>query len=173
MDNEESPEHCHDCKHHMDKHRHYNSIWFHQVEKENIINSGTRKKHEEATQNLQDKEVDIAVVREAADTIGEEMATATEEIGRLAAKYSELALSGSFTGQVKKSVKLLETHLEGIRNESDVDPGTIKQIEASLDQLQNKLRVLEVAAEAAKTKISTPNIVERLGQGAKDFLGLQ
>ena len=157
----------------MDKHRHYNSIWFHQVEKENIINSGTQKKHEEATQNLKDKEVDIEKVRKAADTIGEEMVTATEEIGRLAAKYSELALSGSFTGQVKKSVKLLEMHLEGIRNKGDVDPGTIKQIEASLDQLQNKLRVLEVAAEAAKSKISTPNVVERLGQGAKNLLGLQ
>lgn len=166
-------DHCIDCKHHMDKHRHYNSIWVHQVEKKKIINSGTQKLHEDATEKLGKKQVEVGDVRKEADKIGEDMVTATEKIGQLAAEYSELALSGSFTGQVKKSVNLLETHLQGLRNKSDVDPGTIKQIEASLDQLQGKLRVLELAAEAAKSKVSTPNIVERLNQGAKNLLGLQ
>ena len=158
------------CGHHMDKHRHYNSIWFHQEEKETYTDEAAKKRHEEATELLKNNEVSITDVRKIIENTGKEMAEATEEIGRLAAKYSELSLSGSFSGQVKKSVKLLETHLEGIRNKSD--PESIKQIEASLEQLKNKLRVLEVAAEAAKNKISRPTIVDRLGQKVKDVLGL-
>ncbi|KIK01744.1 hypothetical protein K443DRAFT_678156 [Laccaria amethystina LaAM-08-1] len=158
------------CGHHMNKHRHYNSTWFHLEEKDMITDEKTKKRHEEATELLKNKEISIADVQKVIENTGKEMAEATEEIGRLAAKYSELSLSGSFSGQVKKSVRLLETHLEGIRNKSE--PDSIKQIEASLDQLKNKLRVLEVAAEAAKNKISRPSIVVRLGQKAKDVLGL-
>jgi len=63
--------------------------------------------------------VAIADVRKVIESTGKETAEATEQIGHLAAKYSELSLSGTFSGQVKKSVKLLETHLEGMRNTSD------------------------------------------------------
>ena len=158
------------CGHHMDKHRHYNSTWFPLKEKEIYTDEAAKKRHEEATELLKNNEVSIADVRKIIENTGKEMEEATQEIGRLAAKYSELALSGSFSGQVKKSVKLLDTHLDCIRNKSD--PESIKQIEASLEQLKNKLRVLEVAAEAAKNKISRPTIVDRLGQKAKDVLGL-
>ena len=80
------------------------------------------------------------------------MTEATKQIGRLAGKYSELSLSGSFSSQVKKSVKLLETHLECIRGKSD--PTSIEQMEASLAQLREKLRLLELAADADREKIA-------------------
>ena len=112
---------------------------------------------------LQTTTVSIADVRKVIKSIGKEMAKATEEIGRLAAEYSKLSLSGSFSGQVKKSVKLVETHLEGLRNTSDQE--SIDQMEASLAQLKEKLRVLEVAADAARRNISQPTIVDRLNQG--------
>ena len=112
---------------------------------------------------LQTAAVSIADVHKVIESIGRDMAEATEQIGRLAAKYSELSLSGSFSGQVKKSVKLLETHLVGIRNTSD--EMNIDQMEASLAQLNKKLRILEVAADAACKKISQPTIVDRLNEG--------
>ena len=119
---------------------------------------------------LQTATVSIADVRKVIENTGKEMAEATEQIGRLAAKYSELSLSGSFSGQVKKSVKLLETHLEGIRNTSDQT--SIDQMEASLAQLKEKLRVLEVAADAARNKISQPTIMDRLNQGYTRIFGI-
>jgi len=68
---------------------------------------------------LQEATVLIADARKVIESTEIKMEEATEQIGRLAAKYSELSLSGSFSGQVKKSVKLLETHLEGTRNTPD------------------------------------------------------
>lgn len=45
-------------------------------------------------------------------------------------------------------------------------------MEASLAQLKEKLRVLEVAADAARKKISQPTIVDRLNQGFTRLFGL-
>jgi len=99
--------------------------------------------------------VPITRVLETIETYNKEIEQATEEIGRLAEQYSSLSLSGSFSGQVRKSVKLFETHLESIRKKSD--PGNVKQIEESLEQLKKKLRLLDDAEEAASKKISRIN----------------
>jgi len=81
------------------------------------------------------------------------------------------SLSGSFSGQVKKSVKLLETHLKAIRNKSD--PGTIKQIEASLEQLRAKLEVLEVRQLRFRRKYPCPPSTTWARKlKLSDFLGL-
>ncbi|EDR10204.1 uncharacterized protein LACBIDRAFT_325891 [Laccaria bicolor S238N-H82] len=161
---------CRKCHHSITEHHHYNSVWYEKSETHDYIDADAKRRHDEANKMLQTATVSIADVRKVIESTGKEMAEATEQIGRLAAKYSELSLSGSFSGQVKKSVKLLETHLEGIRNTSD--QMSIDQMEASLAQLKEKLRVLEVAADAARKKISQPTIVDRLNQGFTRLFGL-
>ena len=86
-------------------------------------------------------QVSIEDVQSFIAIIGQEMADATEEIDRLAVEYSKLSLSRSFSGQVKKFVKVLETHLEAIRHK--MDDASIKHIKASLEKFREKLRVLE------------------------------
>lgn len=100
--------------------------------------------------------VSIAEVQKIIKTYNKEIEQATEEIGRLAEQYSKLSLSGCFSGQVEKSVKLVETHLESLRNKSD--PENVKQVEESLNQLKKKLRVLQDAAKVADKKVYHPRI---------------
>lgn len=74
-------------------------------------------------------------------------------IGMLAERYSELALSGSFAVESKKYVRLFEVHFERTLAKGG-NGENIKQIQASLEQLTTKLALLEQAAVAAKHKIS-------------------
>lgn len=137
-----------------------------------FLDEAAKMRHEEAIRLLKEKTVSILDVQKIIDGVTIDMGKSTILIGELAEQYAQLSLSGSFSGQVKKSVKLLETHLEAIRNKSD--PETIKQIEASLEQLRAKLEVLERAAVAARKKISMPTL-DDLGQKTdiiKDFLSL-
>jgi len=126
----------------MKHHRRDKVAWYEKVEK--------RCRYDETTT------VSIAEVREIIATCNEKIEEATDEIGRLTEQYSKLSLSGSFSGQVGKSVKLFETHLESIRNKSD--PESVKRIEESLDRLTKKLRLLEDAAEAARKKVCHPTV---------------
>lgn len=54
---------------------------------------------------LQTATVSIADVRKVIESTGKEMAEATEQIGRLAAKYSELSLSGSWKASETHQIK--------------------------------------------------------------------
>ena len=155
---------CQVCNHPIQAHQHYNSLWYEKHETEDYVDARRKQRYDEATKMFKSTQVSIKDVRSFIDIIGKEMADATKEIGRLAAEYSKLSLSGSFSGQVKKSVKVLETHLEAIRNKTD--DASVKRMEASLEQLREKLRVLEVAADVTQKKISKPTILERLGRRA-------
>ena len=155
---------CQVCNHSIQAHQHYNSLWYEKHETEDYVDARRKRRYDEATKMFKSTQVSIKDVRSFIDIIGKEMADATEEIGRLAAEYSKLSLSGSFSGQVKKSVKVLETHLEAIRNKTDDE--SVKRMEGSLEQLRGKLRVLEVAADVTQKKITKPTILERLGRRA-------
>ncbi|KIJ95204.1 hypothetical protein K443DRAFT_109193, partial [Laccaria amethystina LaAM-08-1] len=155
---------CQVCNHPIQSHQHYNSLWYEKHETENYVDARRKQRYDEAAKMFKSTQVSIKDVRNFINIIGKEMADATEEIGRLAAGYSNLSLSGSFSGQVRKSIKVLETHLEAIRNKTDDE--SVKRLEASLEQLRGKLRVLEVAADVTQKKISKPTILERLGRRA-------
>ncbi|EDR10206.1 uncharacterized protein LACBIDRAFT_325894 [Laccaria bicolor S238N-H82] len=129
---------CIECSHSMKHHLQGKKAWYEKLEKINCIDETTT----------------IAEVLKTIDTCNENIEEATAQIGRLAEQYSELSLSGSFSGQVGKSVRLIETHLESIRNRSD--PESAKRIEESLNVLKKKLRLLEDAAEAARKKVYHP-----------------
>ena len=139
---------CHSCNHSITHHRHDKVTWY-EEKRDHTDNKIDRR---ETTT------VSIADVRKTIENYNKEIEQATEEIGRLAEQYSKLSLSGSFSGQVGKSVKLFETHLEGIRNTSD--PGKVKQIEESLDQLKGMLGLLHKAAEAAGKKVYRPTFAD-------------
>lgn len=121
---------------------------------ENILGvPEAQKRYDEAIWQLNMTEVQISAIQRDIDQITAEIAWSTSNIGTLAERYSELSLSGSFAVQLKKSVKLLEVHLQSTLAKGG-DAETIKQIQASLEQLKTKLALLEQAAVAAKQKIS-------------------
>ena len=133
---------CQICNHSVHDHQHYNALWSEKHETEEYLDTQRQQRHDEATMMFESTQVSVEDIQSFIAIIGKEMADATEEIGRLAAEYSKLPLSRSFSGQVKKFVKVLETHLEAIRHK--MDDTSIKRMEASLEQLREKLRILEL-----------------------------
>lgn len=133
---------CQICHHSFQAHQHYNACWSGKHETEDDVDARRKERDDQATMMFEGTQVSIEDIQSFIDVIEKEMADATEEIGRLAAECSKLALSRSFSGQVKKFVKVLETHLEAIRHK--MDDASIKRMEASLEQLRGKLRVLEL-----------------------------
>ncbi|EDR01022.1 uncharacterized protein LACBIDRAFT_312793 [Laccaria bicolor S238N-H82] len=135
---------CKECRHPIVYHHHDKVAWCEKVEEKSNYDGTTS--------------VSIAEVQKTNEIYNKEIEEATDEIGSLAEKYSELSLSGSFSGQVGKSVTLFETHLENMRNKSD--PESVKRLEESLNQLKNKLRLLQDAAKAAHKKVYRPTIAD-------------
>ncbi|EDR04943.1 uncharacterized protein LACBIDRAFT_303842 [Laccaria bicolor S238N-H82] len=133
---------CQFCNHSVQAHQHYNALWSEKHETEEYVDAPSEQRYDEATTMFEGTQVSIEDIQNFIDIIGKEMADATGEIGRLTAEYSTLSLSRSFSGQVKKFAKVLETHLEAIRHK--MDDTSVKRMEASLEQLREKLRVLEL-----------------------------
>ena len=133
---------CQICNHSVHDHQHYNAVWSEKHQTEEYVDTQRQRRYDEAMMMFGNTQVSIEDIQSFIAIVGKGMADATEEIGRLTAEYSKLFLSGSFSGQVKKFVKVLEMHLEAIRDK--MDDASIKHMEASLEKLREKLRVLEL-----------------------------
>lgn len=83
------------------------------------------------------------------------LAESTAKVGQLVEEYAKLSLSGSFSGQVKKSVALLDLNLETMRS-NGTDAQTIKSVEKALARMREKLSVVEKAKKQAHLKPRAP-----------------
>ena len=117
---------CRKCNHSYHSHRHYHSEWKQQVHSQTKI---------DLDQVILDLDLDLE--------------QALISLGGLTESYARLSLSGCFAGQVKKSIMLLETNLEAMRN-NGTDSKSIEMMEKSLESMKQKLRVVEAANEKAK-----------------------
>ncbi|KAF8629805.1 hypothetical protein AX15_003274 [Amanita polypyramis BW_CC] len=82
-------------------------------------------------------------------------------VGFLTESYSKLSLSGSFAGQVQKSVRMLETNLEAMQT-SKTEPRAIDTLKGSLANMQAKLKVVGDANVKVKERIGRPGCVSRM-----------
>jgi len=121
-----------------------------------IVDKDAEKKYLDAEYGIAQKEVTMIELQEAVDKMSQDMAEALAEIGTLAESYAKLSLSGSFAGQVEKSVRMLELTLEGMRG-NGTDAGTIEIVEESLNTMKVKLQVVEQAAAHAGKNVSMFN----------------
>lgn len=97
----------------------------------------------------------MALLKQTILDMDKALAESTAKVGQLVEEYAKLSLSGSFSGQVKKSVALLELNLETMRS-NGTDAQTIKSVEKALARMQEKLTVVEKAKEQARQRPSAP-----------------
>jgi hypothetical protein len=143
------PPNCTACRHLVADHRHYNSIWKTENKTETIIDKTAEQKYNAAVKDSAARELAIIKLDEVIVAMKEDIAQATDDVGRLTQSYAQLSLSGSFTGLVKKSVQLLETNLETMRG-NGTDSDMIRVVEESLEGMKEKLAVAEAAAIQAR-----------------------
>ncbi|KAK0432850.1 hypothetical protein EV421DRAFT_2023763 [Armillaria borealis] len=141
-----------ECKHGREFHRHYNSIWAIKEISESKVNQEAKAKFENA-QNAKERAEELKKqIKDKKAMLQDRIKKATEELGRLVERYSNLSLSGSFAGQVETVVKMLEQNLEGMR-ESGAARETIDKVQASLDSMREKLEVLKEANRSKQGKM--------------------
>jgi hypothetical protein len=117
-----------------------------------VVDPTAKARFTNAKDQKTQKEQLLAAVKRARDDLTRAIDDETIELGRLVTEYAGLSLTGSFTGQVDKSVSLLELNLEKMR-ETGADADTIKKMEQSLETLQAQLRLLRKAEGKAQSHV--------------------
>jgi len=146
---------CRQCNHSYNSHRHYNSLWKLKDHSQEKIDHDAEDKYNKAKKEKNTHETMIVDLDQVILDLDLELEEALISLGRLTESYARLSLSGSFAGQVKKSVRLLEANLEAMRN-NKADLKSIEMIEKSLDNMKQKLLVVEAANEKAKGNVGRP-----------------
>ncbi|KAK2467588.1 hypothetical protein APHAL10511_000443 [Amanita phalloides] len=166
--NSSSP--CEQCHHPLPDHLGCWSLWEQQhVVKSVVDDEEERKFHEAELKNNEQRgtmdDLDRKIVQ-----LNREVEEALASIGGLIESYATLSLMGSFAGQVKKCVRLLEINLEKMYN-NKADPKSVELLEYRLETMKRKLIMVEEASEQVGTKIGRMmKFKEKMGQFVNSHL---
>ncbi|PFH47909.1 hypothetical protein AMATHDRAFT_49936 [Amanita thiersii Skay4041] len=141
---------CNKCGHSYLDHRHYNAEWTQQTETQTQVDADAERKYKDAENNKAKQEQLKIAVNGEISRLDKELDSLLILVGNLSQSYAKLSLSGSFAGQVRKSVRLIETNLEAMRN-SKADPKSIEKMERSLENMKEKLRIIEAAGTKSRS----------------------
>lgn len=154
---------CQGCGHgHMD-HRHFNSMWVLEDQKEEAIDRDAEAKFHSAKSQKAQKQFLATAVEHRLKGLEAEIKNAMLTITDLVQSYSELALGGSFVGQIEKSIRLLETNLESLRNDPGSDKQTIDAVEGNLHVMRMKLELLKYTAVTKFKRVNRQGVVTQTG----------
>ncbi|KAF8326948.1 hypothetical protein F5887DRAFT_1164318 [Amanita rubescens] len=120
------------CRHPMNEHYHDRSMWKKRERGQEVIREGLEQQYSDARQQNDENERKIV-------DLGEKIAELDKEMEE---HYAHLSLTGSFIGQVKTTIRFLETNLEMINQNGEADPRLIERVEKTLDEMNQKLKVL-------------------------------
>jgi hypothetical protein len=135
---------CRRCGHSLMEHYYYPSIWRKRKEAQEVIVEGLEQQYEDAKKKNDENENKTLDLGKKITDINREYEDILVTLGQLTESYAALSLTGSFIGQVRKTKMFLETNLEMMRRSpKDTDPRIIDILEKSLDDTNDKLKILE------------------------------
>ena len=118
-------------------------------EDERVIDKVAEKMYYEA-ESERLKEAMKAMALKAVDELTRGIEEAIAQVGSLATEYANLSLSGSFAGQIEKSIKLIALNIEKMQHDGS-NPEMIGRLEKSMSHMQVKLDILRVANQKTRT----------------------
>lgn len=146
---------CKVCYHSFGSHHYSRLKW---VPKEEEVNPEMKERYENAKSDRERKEVLLAGCKKELDASNRRIEDGTKELAQLAEDYAELSLSGSFSADVEKAVRLLQQSYKGME-EKGVDQEQLQKMKECLDMMEKKLKILKDAKEKTQK--------ESVGIGAK------
>lgn len=108
-----------------------------------VVDRHTFQQYNEAKSEHQRQEVLKTAAQETVDQLRREIENCLGQVQVLMTEYAELSLSGSMAGHVRKTIVLLELHLEATRQNGDAD--SARNVEESLKRMKQTLELLERA----------------------------
>ncbi|KAK2467600.1 hypothetical protein APHAL10511_000455 [Amanita phalloides] len=154
---------CRVCGHSVLEHRHYRSLWKEKDSTQVLVDEVAERKYNEAKQNNDEEEKMMIDLGKDIKNLDQDMEETLVSLGRLTESYANLCLGGSFSGQVRKSVRLLEMTLENIRFH-DADPRSVELVEKSLEDMKKKLEVVQRVDEKVKRNFRPERIIKMAGK---------
>src|SRR6266550_661836 len=130
------------CRHPMNEHYHDRSMWKRRERGQEVVREGLEQQYNDAKRRNDENEMMIVDLGERIAGFDREMEEQLVSLGRLTEDYAHLSLTGSFIGQVKKTIQFLESNLEMMRQKGEPDPRLIERVKRSLDAMNQKLNVL-------------------------------
>jgi len=148
----EDDDNCKKCGHSYQDHRHCKYLWKQETKTEVVLDEQYKQKFLEAKAGEgRLREMRVGLER-AIKGLDESLDKSLDQIATHTESYVKLALTGSFTALIKRTVRLLETTSEAMRN-NRADVTTVKVVEESLTSVRAKL---EMVTNAAKRKQINP-----------------
>ncbi|KIP03094.1 hypothetical protein PHLGIDRAFT_256134 [Phlebiopsis gigantea 11061_1 CR5-6] len=141
---------CRTCGHPRETHSHFNRLWKEETRETIVVDHNAKRKFEKAGTEKDKKENMRDLVVDALQQTQRDIDNAVKELGDLATEYAGMSLSGTFTSQVEKSVRLLGLTLETMRS-NGTSRDTIEAVEKSLRELESQLSVLKKAQAEVET----------------------
>jgi hypothetical protein len=143
---------CHECKHPSMDHRHYNSIWEDVIDTQIIVDKDAKQKFHAASQDKSRYRDALQKVEASIKDLDGQLESLKIDIGMLCQSYQSLSLSGSFTGQITKMVRLFELTVEA-QQMSGADAKTIAVMENNIEMMRQKQKIVDEASAAVQSSV--------------------
>ena len=155
---------CDKCEHDLWDHHRCLAIWGH-VNDTQVLIDGTVK---EDWVSAKDRTEKVAVLVKLRDKVlgdlNQVIDDAIGELAHLVERYARLALSGGFSGQVGKAVRLLEYNYT-VLEAKGVGQDQLQKVADSLGRMKRRERLLNTAKEnASKESTGISSSMEDVGQ---------
>ncbi|KAK2463003.1 hypothetical protein APHAL10511_004990 [Amanita phalloides] len=138
---------CQICGHSIDDHRRHAFLW--EKRNETNVNEEAERRFNETRQQTDEQERVMADLKRHVAWLDQETKEALVRVRQLTESYASLSLIGSFAGQVRMSVRLLEVNLKAMRNKNA--EGAIEMVEQSLVIMRRKLELVKEVAKLSTT----------------------
>ncbi|KAM6499741.1 hypothetical protein JOM56_005249 [Amanita muscaria] len=134
---------CVKCFHPSNQHHVSSMKWYQEDSDKVVVDRHTFQRYNEAKSEHERQEVLKTTAQEIVDQLRREVENCLGQVQVLMTEYAELSLSGSLAGHVRKTIVLLELHVEALRQNGDVD--SARNVEESLKRMKQTLKILERA----------------------------
>jgi hypothetical protein len=158
---------CDICNHSLWNHHHFRVKWVQVIDKQVSVDQDMKKKWETAKGGKEKTAALIAASKKALHGFNQVIDNATNDLAQLAGDYAGMSLSGSFSAQTEKTVRLLEQSYQGMQ-EKGVGQDQLQKIKESLGHMKEKLELLrdlslrDAKEKARKESVGVGSIVKNL-----------
>lgn len=135
---------CVECGHHYSAHRHYHYIWEQEERHEEKIDRTAERRYHEARRNKAQDERSIANLERNIQRLNASLNQHCSSLSRFIKSYEAISLTGSFSGQLKKSISAAEMKLEASQVNS-AGQAEAAGYEKTLEYLRKKLELVELS----------------------------
>jgi myosin heavy subunit len=137
---------CKICNHSLWDHHHYRVKWEEEIDQQVSVDQDMKKKWEAAKDGKEKTTALIEAGEKALNELKQIVDHATNDLAQLAEDYANLSLSGSFSAQMEKAVRLLEQRQKGME-EKGLGQEQLQKVRDGLEFMKKKLELMNVARE--------------------------